>query len=45
MKMKSQKTEDFISQRKPEITHFVNTCTLLSLERALNAESAGRGFW
>lgn len=40
MKMKSQKTEDFISRRKPESTHYVNTCTISSLERVLNAASA-----
>ena len=44
MKMKSKKTEDFISRRKPEITHYVNTRTLLSLERSLNTASAGGGF-
>lgn len=32
MKMKSQKTEEFISRRKSEITHYVNTCTMSTFE-------------
>ena len=44
MQMKSQKTEYLISRRKPEFTHYVNTCTTPSLEKVLNAASARGGF-
>jgi hypothetical protein len=43
MQMKSQKTEYLISRRKPEFTHYVNTCTTPSLEKVLNAASARGG--